>query len=359
MFLILFLMPTFTVFAQKDTARDVFLSTYLETYYAYDFAKPTNQNRPNFVYSYHRHNEVSLNLGFIKTEYVSKNTRANLAFMAGTYSQTNLASEPSGLRNIFEANAGIKLSQSKHLWIDVGIFPSHIGFESAIGKDCWNASRSICADASPYYESGIKLSYKNNRKTWFLSALFLNGWQRIYRTNGNNAPAFGHQITYTPNSNILLNSSSFIGDMSSVDSIQMMRYFHNFYGQFQFTNTFGIIAGFDIGIQQKPQRYAYDVWYSPILITRYSLSQKINLAARVEYYSDPNQVMIFTGTNNGFQTYGYSLNFDYRITKNALWRVEARGFNSKDEIFTFNKKPYHQNYFIITTLSVFFQNGLF
>jgi hypothetical protein len=36
--------------------------------------------------------------------------------------------------NVYEAN-GVKISSKHNLWIDVNM-PSHIGFESAIGKDC-------------------------------------------------------------------------------------------------------------------------------------------------------------------------------------------------------------------------------
>jgi hypothetical protein len=77
-------------------------------------------------------------------------------------------------------------------------FASHIGFESAIGKDCWNLTRSILADNSPYYESGAKLSYTSKNEKWFISGLILNGWQRIQRVEGNNLPAFGHQLTFKP-----------------------------------------------------------------------------------------------------------------------------------------------------------------
>ena len=31
----------------------------------------------------------------------------------------------------------LKLAKKKNLWIDAGILPSHIGFESAVSKDCW------------------------------------------------------------------------------------------------------------------------------------------------------------------------------------------------------------------------------
>jgi hypothetical protein len=50
--------------------------------------------------------------------------------MVGTYPQYNLASEQPLLKNIYEANIGVKISKKHNLWIDMGIMPSHIGFES-------------------------------------------------------------------------------------------------------------------------------------------------------------------------------------------------------------------------------------
>lgn len=343
----------FNSFAQQDSTKSpLLISAYLEAYYVYDFGNPTDHNRPDFAYSYNRHNEVNLNLGFVKAAYHTEQTRTNLALMTGTYSNANLASEPGVIKNIFEANAGVKLSKNKNLWADAGIFASHIGFESAIGKDCWNVTRSILADNSPYYESGVKVCYTTQNEKWFISGLVLNGWQRIYRISGSQIPALGHQVTYTPNANVALNSSSFVGSVFP-DSIRKMRYFHNFYGQFQLTEKFGIITGFDIGAQQQAkQSQNYHVWYSPVLITRYSLSEKVNIALRGEYYSDPNQVMIETSTLNGFQTYSYSLNIDYQITPHAVWRIEGRGFNSKDKVLTLNKQPSSQNYCVATSLAI-------
>lgn len=123
-------------FAQSDDASGpLSLSAYIETYYTYDFGNPPDQTRPDFFCSYHPHNEVNLNLGFVKASYETGRVRANLALMAGTYANANLSEEPGVLKNIFEANAGLRLSKNKNLWIDGGIFPSHIGFESAVGID--------------------------------------------------------------------------------------------------------------------------------------------------------------------------------------------------------------------------------
>lgn len=353
-----FLAASLSSFAQADsTAKKkpaVQFSGYLEAYYTYDFNNPAHHRRPDFVYSHNRHNEVNLNLGFVKAAYQTQKIRANLALMAGTYSNANLASEPGVLKNIFEANIGVKIAKNKNLWIDAGIFSSHIGFESAVSKDCWNLTRSILADNSPYYESGAKISYTNKSEKWFLSALILNGWQRIQRVDGNNTPAFGHQITYTPNAKISLNSSSFIGS-NNPDSIRQMRYFHNFYGKFQFNKQWGLTLGFDIGAQQKSKgSRAYNVWYSPVVIARYSPSQKISIAARGEYYSDAAGVVIFSGTPNGFQTFGYSVNLDYAISEDLVWRIEGRAFESKDKVFAKNNTFVSSNYFVTTSLAISF-----
>ena len=322
---------------QLDSA--ITLSAYAEAYYSFDLAQPDDHLRPGFVYSHNRHNEVNLNLGMIKLAYAKNNVRGNLALMAGTYPQYNLAAEPELLRSVFEANVGVKLSKTRNLWLDAGIMPSHIGFESAIGKDCWNLTRSMLADNTPYYEAGARVSYTSKNEKWYASGLLLNGWQRIARVDGNNTPAFGTQLTYKPNSKTTLNWSTFIGN-DKPDTVSQSRIFNNLYAQLQVTERFGVIVGCDIGMEQAASgdslptgQAGSSTWVTPIVIPRYKLGDKSYLAARVEYYQDEKGVIIATGTPNGFTTLGYSLNFDRWVTPNVLWRIEARSLNSEDKIF--------------------------
>lgn len=344
-----------TSFSQEVEKPSPFsVSGYLETYYVYDFNKPLSNTRPGFIYSYNRHNEVNLNLGFVKGSYNTDNVRANLALMAGTYANANLAAEPGVLKNVFEANAGVKLSSKKDLWIDAGIFSSHIGFESAIGKDCWNLTRSIPADNTPYYEAGAKISYTSDNGKWFLAGLVLNGWQRIQRVEGNSLPSFGTQVTFKPNASVTLNSSSFVGT-DKPDSARQMRYFHNFYGIFSLTEKVGITVGFDYGVEEKsPENSATNAWFSPVVIAKFTLSDKLALALRGEYYDDEHGVIVATGTPNGFRTTGVSANLDYQILSNAVWRVEVRNFNSKDKVFEKGDGASNSNTFISTSLAISF-----
>ena len=47
----------------------------------------------------------------------SKKVCARIAFMAGTYSNANLAIEEGVLKNIFEAYIRVKISKKKNIWI--------------------------------------------------------------------------------------------------------------------------------------------------------------------------------------------------------------------------------------------------
>lgn len=355
---IILLISKFTIAQEEQKPSPFTVSGYLEAYYAYDFNKPENNTRPGFVYSFNRHNEVNLNIGFIRGSYNTDNVRANLALMTGTYANANLAAEPGVLKNIYEANAGVKLSSTKNLWVDVGVFGSHIGFESAIGKDCWNLTRSILADNTPYYEAGVKISYTTDNGKWFLSGMVLNGWQRIQRVEGNSLPSFGTQITFKPSDAITLNSSSFIGT-DKPDSARQMRYFHNFYGIFQVSDKVGLTIGFDYGIEEKSsETTATNAWMSPVVIARFTVNKKISIGVRGEYYDDKNGVIIpmaiGTATPNGFKTTGVSANFDYLVLSNAVWRVEVRNFNSKDNIFQKGDDASKTNTVVTTALAVSF-----
>jgi hypothetical protein len=70
--LLLFLMVSTVAFSQDEKPSPFTVSGYVETYYVYDFNQPINNTRPSFIYSYNRHNEVNLNLGFVKGSYTNR-----------------------------------------------------------------------------------------------------------------------------------------------------------------------------------------------------------------------------------------------------------------------------------------------
>jgi hypothetical protein len=89
-------------------------------------------------------------------------------------------------------------------------------------------------------------------------------------------------------------------------------------------------------------------------ILKYAFNGKWSIAGRVEHYNDKHGIIIATGTTNGFQTTGYSLNMDHAFSKNILIRLEARHLGSKDAIFIKQSQTVNKNTVLVGSISVSF-----
>jgi hypothetical protein len=342
--------------AQDSTAvsqpKPLTISAYAEVYLAHDFDKPANGRRPDFLYNFDRHGRPSLNLGYAKASYTKGAVRANLALAAGTYMESNYAAEPDILGHLLEANLGVRLDRNGRWWLDAGVMPSHIGFEFAVGKDDWTLTRSLVAENSPYFETGVRLGYTTETGDWQFAVLALNGWQRIHFRDGYTGVSIGTQATYKPSDKVTLNHSAFFGT-DTPDTARLFRQYHNIYGIFQLDPKLGLIAGVDIGWQQRsPNGKGMNAWASPVAILRYSPKEKWAMAFRAEYYGDPDGVIVATGTPNGFRTRGMSLNVDYKPIRKMMLRVEGRLLRSRDAIFMKDGQAKNSNASIAVSVAV-------
>lgn len=341
--------------SNSQTSSSLSFSAYAEAYYCYDYNRPSDNNRPSFLYNHNRHNEFNVNLAYVKGNYNAERIRGNVAVAVGTYMNANYAAEHDVLKSTYEANVGVKISKTKNLWIDAGVLSSHIGFESAQSSGSWSLTRSMVAENSPYFESGAKLTYVSDDNKLTVSALALNGWQRIRRVNGNSLMSWGTQVYIKPSDKVTLNYSTFIGT-DKPDSARLWRIYHNLYAIFQFNNKIGFTAGFDIGTEQISKGSSdKNSWYTPVVILRVIPESNWAIAIRGEYFSDENGVIILSGTPNGFKTFGASLNIDRNIGEHLLWRTEFRTFNSKDAIFMEGNNLKKNSNAVTTSLALTFQ----
>jgi hypothetical protein len=304
-----------------------------EPYFLYDLYRHENGNRPDFFNNFDRHGELLVNLAAAKASYAKGAVRANLALATGTYMESNYAIEPGILGHLLEANLGIRLDKNGQWWLDAGVMPAHIAFESNLWKDNWALTHSIVTDNSPLYQTGVKLGYSTEKGDWLFVILGLNGWQRIHVPAGYSVAHLGTQITYKPNDRLTLNHSAFFGS-ETPDTARLFRQYHNLYGIFQLDPKLGLTVGFDIGWQEKsPHANGSNTWFSPVAIMRYQPTDPWAMALRAEYYGDPAGVVVATGTPNGFRTRGMSLNVDYAPSAIVLLRLEGRLLKSRDPIF--------------------------
>lgn len=334
------------VFAQETKALKLSFSGYLETYYAYDFNQPEAQMKLPFMYNYNRHNELNANIGLLRAKVDYDNVYASIALHSGTYVEDNYANETTKI--ISEAYIGLYLDKVRKSTIEVGILPSYIGFETATSATNLTLTRSLLAENSPYFMTGIKYTYKPNDH-WQLSGLVTNGWQRINKPDKKVAPALGTQMVYKPSDKSTFNWSTFVGKEWYNDALGM-RYFSNIYWDKQWNSKWRTIAGFDAGMQTDVTNNDRKLfWMSPVIVLQCTLATKWQTAFRAEYYQDKNHVII--AANDKVKTAGMSLNLDYLINDKVKFRTEARYLNSQEKIFVKDNSLVNDNFCITTSLA--------
>ena len=339
-----------------DTSTTVTFSGFVDAYYAHDFGRPADFDR-SFTTQPARHNEFNVNLAFIEARLVGPKVRGRLALQAGTSVQSNYAGEPtigsvsgpSLSRLIQEAVAGVRLGRS--VWIDGGIFFSHIGMESFISRDNLTYTRSLSADYTPYYESGAKLTWQPSPA---LTATFvvMNGWQNISENNPDKA--VGGRLDFSPDSSASFSFYSFVGKEGDPG---MLRILNGIGAKTIAVTGLTLQANVDYGIQNRDNSDDSH-WYSAALIAKAQPTRFVSVAGRIERYVDPDQTMIVTQNGGKFIGTMASLGLDVSLpgADKALWRNEVRGTWTGDAVFPSRSATglSKHNYVVVTSLALTF-----
>ena len=346
LFILLFFGFSIGVFAQENPKKTlkINISGYIDTYYSYDFDTPKTQVKQPFLYNYNNQNNFNINIALLRASISYENVYAKVSVHSGTYVKSNYANEK--IKYLNEAYLGLYLNKKKTTTLEAGILPSYIGFESAITQANLTATRSILAENSPYFMTGVKLNHQFNEK-WSLAGLLTNGWQRIEKPKSDLAPSFGTQLIYKPNSKNTLNWSTFIGKEAYVDEFNL-RYFINMYWDKTWNTKWHSIFGLDYGMQDvSSKNNEKATWYSPVVITQYSFNSKWQMAHRIEYYQDQKNAII--ASQIPFETLGNSLNFDFLPNSKFKIRTEGKWYHATANIFDANTKK--DNFSVTTTMS--------
>lgn len=344
--------------AAPDTTPKITFGGFVDGYYAFDFNRPANFDRA-FTTQPARHNEFNVNLAYVEAKLDAPRVRGRLAIQTGTSVQSNYAGEPrngsvSGpdlSRLIQEAFAGVKIADN--VWVDGGIFLSHIGMESFISRDNLSYTRSLPAEYTPYYESGARLAWQATPK---LAAMFhvVNGWQNISETNS--AKSAGVRIDYAASPTTTLSYYNYLGD-EKVDSAKnsQVRFFNGVGVKSAVTSQFSILAEADFGTQQRASGSGSATWYGGMLTGRYQATPMAAIVGRVERYADKDQVIIVTGVADGFRANGGSIGLDVVPQSRVLWRTELRGFQGEKAVFPKRTGgPSKSDAFVVTSLALTF-----
>jgi hypothetical protein len=363
---------------QEEDKKLYNIGMLIDTYYTANLNYPAANDR-NYMVKANRNNEFNINLLHIDLNLTQEKYRGRAAVQYGTAVNANYITESStdkysnqfSVRNIQEAYGGVRLG--KKVWMDMGIFFSHLGFSSWISNRNWNYSRGFMADFSPYYASGIRITNEISSKLE-LEFYLIDGWSQV--SDINKSKSIGTQIDYDLTNHLTFVYNTYLGDESAKDrriefenstysyeiyKSKQMRYFQNFIVTYKVNDRLDIASAFDIGFQnigykdeyfpdgnyyRKPGT-TYSRWYGSTIWMRYKVNNNIYSAFRIEKYIDPQNTIVpiekkseIYSINpayrfNGFHANGVTLGMDYLLDSHGLLRFEGKYNHSPDPIFDY------------------------
>ncbi|MES2304021.1 MAG: porin [Gemmatimonadota bacterium] len=334
----------------QQQAPQVSLGAFIDSYYAWDTGQPLSFDRA-FTTQAVRHNEFNINLAHIEATVASERVRGRLALQAGTSVQANYAGEPtigsnsgpSLARHIQEAVAGVRVAPA--LWVDAGIYFSHIGQESWISRDNPTYTRSFTADYTPYYSTGVKATWAASSKVTAQLHL-INGWQNI--SENNSGKAVGARIDWAVGPKFSLGWASYLG---SEPPDGATRNFQQLMATWRPDSGLTIWATADAGWQRlNGGRRA--TWGSVTIIGEARLSATSALALRVERYLDRDGVLIPVAVAGGFDVTSASAGLNVRLPEGVQWRTEGRWYRSGGAIWPDGAATSRNSAALVTSLSL-------
>ena len=319
-----------------DTSVTVAVGAFVDGYYAWDTDRPVEFDR-SFTTQPARHAEFNVNLAYIDARITGPRIRGRIALQAGTSVQANASGEPrigavsgpSVSQFIQEAIVGYRVSPS--LWLDGGIFFSHIGSEGFISRDNPTYTRSLVSDFTPFYESGVKATWSPSSA---VTAQFVvvNGWQNVSAENSD--PAVGVRVDVAVARSLTLSYDNFIGNVAADTSRASIRVFNEVIVQSTPSADWQLVGTFDVGTQSNVVGAGGTAtWYGASVVARRRVTGRVWVVGRVERLADPDQALVRTALPAAFETNSASLGVDVALAPRLLWRVEVRGYDSSHAIW--------------------------
>lgn len=306
----------------------------IDAYYAYYTDSLGQNNFQQFPSVSPRSNQFGLNTIMFTADYVSQNVRATTSIHLGDIANSSWSST---YNHIMEAHAGFKLC--KKVWLDAGIFRTHVGTEGLLPKENIASSISVGTYYEPYYESGIRFNYAANNDLT-LNLFVLNGYNLI--EDNNHKKSLGLLVNYKVDDRINIGYSNYTGDDSPIaDTASHLRIHNCAFVNYQ-SYKFKAQIGGDFCFQQNVMTLNGNsnspnaTMMSGVLSLKYACGHHISIYARGEMFNDPEgfMSMLFTDSLNnqtGLNINGITAGVEIQPTENSYIRIESRELMAAEE----------------------------
>jgi Putative beta-barrel porin-2, OmpL-like. bbp2 len=317
--------PTFTV------------SGYVDAYYGWDndtspapAGAPANARKYSYL-GYVR-NEFNLNTAQITGSVTSDDYRMFVTLAFGGLRQS--AYEPfSAFNTLQQAFGGFRIVDK--LWLDGGLFMTHIGGESLLPRDNWFTLYSFATTNEPFYQAGARLSYEGSLIQAQLH--LLNGYG-IFEDN-NDDKSIGWVLGVTPSSQFSARLSGIYGNEQVRGAPRAMRLYNDLVLSYQPSELLQFLVELDYAVEEIPALRTNGAYLASFAAVRYAvIPAKLFVNGRFELVQNANgtnaDVPIIIG--DALRGIGYSAALEYRPFSNSYIRAEVRAlqFENRYRIFT-------------------------
>jgi len=337
---LLFTLASSSLFAQ-DSAKvsPLSISGYADAYYAYYTDSVGTGNIQKFPTTCPRSNSFGLNIAMLSAKYTTEKVRSTITLHYGDIALTTWSAKYNFIQ---EANVGIRLR--KKLWLDAGLFRTHIGTEGLLVKENICSSIAIGTFNEPYYQAGVKLMYTPTDKLQ-VCLHFLNGYN-IFEDN-NELKSAGMLLSYTFNDKFSATYTNYAGDDTPNGYTgSRLRLYNNLYFNYA-KKKIKIQVGGDYGTQNKSDTTGTKTasMYSALATVRYQATSKLGIYTRGEVFSDPSGFLSGTfvdnkGKTTGLELWGVTAGLEIKTSDNSYVKLEARQLqcDPNQEIFYWDGK---------------------
>jgi hypothetical protein len=306
------------------------LGGFIDLYYSHNDNRPAGHTNffPGAGVAAKRAEEFALNWAALEIRRDPDPVGFRLVAAAGNAVEVLHSGEPEGetvgrdeLRHVYRAS--VSYAVSDRLLIEGGIYPSHIGFESALPRDNWNYTGSWTANFSPYYQTGVKAVW-SFADGWSAGLHVVNGWQVI--ADNNDAKSLGAHLGWSSERSSVTVNGWAGPELPDDDSHQ--RTLLDLVATTKVTDALSVAFEGYLGRQELPET-ASASWSSLAGYARYQLNPEWAAAVRVERFDDPDG-----GISGLSQTIEEgTLTFEHRPHEKLLLKLEGRYDRSTEPIF--------------------------
>jgi putative OmpL-like beta-barrel porin-2 len=316
------------------------LNGFVDVYYGFNFNHPANLQNALDLFSTNTNqfslNLVELNTGKAPDPATGRSGRAGY-YISVAYGQGSIG--------LIQAYSSYVFPIAKGLQIDAGKFVTTAGFEWAETAQNWNYSRSLLFSyAIPYSHVGGRATYRFSDRISLQGAI-VNGWNEFFASS--TAKTYAANLTWNPNKKIGIAETLYNGPQSEPGSplnTSDWRRFSDTIVTYSATDKWAFALNGDYATGDRihfpatasapasvsPARS----WWGAAGYAKYAWSGNENLAARYEYYSDPQGYTLFNGFGfSGGHDQEITATFTRMLTGALMTRLEYRGDFASRPIF--------------------------